>query len=126
MDYTAIQTIKHGTKGTTNDTTCVTEWFAWKYADNVLRECGKDCHKIETEAPHYYYTKENVTKADEGNYTFSIGTNCGIGSGTTSFFTDAVTGEYNAKAQSTTSTTPVSIHCPVKYALLYRTVTSLY
>jgi hypothetical protein len=68
----------------------------------------------ETEAPHCYYKKENVTEADEGNYTFSIGTNCGIGSGTTSLFTVADTGEYNAKAQSTTSTTPVSIHCPVR------------
>lgn len=128
VDYTAIQTPNHGMEGTSNDTTCVTKWCAWKRSNDVLFNCVNNSHMKEMEAPlrHYCYKKENVTKADEGNYTFSIGTDCGVDSGTASVFIVAVTGEYNAKVQSTTSITPVSIHCPVKYAMLYRTVTSLY
>lgn len=93
VDYTAIQTPNHGMEGTSNDTTCVTKWCAWKRSNDVLFNCVNNSHMKEMEAPlrHYCYKKENVTKADEGNYTFSIGTDCGVDSGTASVFIVAVT-----------------------------------
>ncbi|KAK6301825.1 hypothetical protein J4Q44_G00278780 [Coregonus suidteri] len=105
VDYTAIQTPNQGTEGTANDPTCVTERFTWKNSNIVLRSCEQDnCNKKTCEASphtredtdsntiqHYCYEKKSATKADEGIYTFSIGTNCGDNSGTTSWFSDAVT-----------------------------------
>ncbi|XP_029559702.1 uncharacterized protein LOC115156354 isoform X2 [Salmo trutta] len=65
-----------------NKTGCKTELYFWKHKSKTpIRICTTDCN-ITITTKTYFFEIKNVSKADEGNYTFFINTVCGNGNGT--------------------------------------------
>uniref|UniRef100_A0AAZ3QGR4 Immunoglobulin domain-containing protein n=1 Tax=Oncorhynchus tshawytscha TaxID=74940 RepID=A0AAZ3QGR4_ONCTS len=97
VDYSHAYQNKKGDVGN-SETGCKTEQYFWKDKSKTpIRncDCTKDCNTTIT-TNTYFCEIKNVTKADEGNYTFTINTNCGNGHGTLNV---SVKCEYNVNIQ---------------------------
>jgi 1,4-alpha-glucan branching enzyme len=83
-------------KTTITTTGCKTEQHFWNHNSSTENiNCTIDCNTTITTKTFVFEIK-NVTEADEGNYTFTINTNCGNGHGTLNV---SVTCEYNVNIQ---------------------------